>query len=174
MVHVHRKVPCSTVVLGVVFFPGMNLISEPEFSLVEKHPGFISELKCGNMVMGGRTASDNSDAVDAIDNPEKRYAKIAQEVQSMKLAEAKKLVSETGDGFALRAIKKSDSRQEIQKAVDQRMLDIKGQKGSDLRPESRYAPEGTGDDFDSKITGTKADIEGNKAQTAIPMLKGNR
>ena len=78
MVYVHRTVPCMTMVLGVKFIPGMNAISDAEMALIEKHPGFTSEIECKNMTIGGHYDSETSTAVDVEGDNKARAAKIAQ------------------------------------------------------------------------------------------------
>ena len=92
----------------------------------------------------------------------------------MKPAAAKKLIAEMSDGYLLRAVREHDARKGVQDAVETRMNEIDGQKGSDLTPESKCAPEGSGTDFDSKITGSKEDLSGVQGHSAIPALKRRR
>lgn len=174
MVTIHRKVMFITIIRGVKFFPGMNQIDDPEMKRIEGTKAFKEEIACGNMVVGGHIETSNTDAVEATDSLKVRAHKMAQGIKEMKPAEAKKLIAEMGDGYFLRAIKEHDPRKGIQDAVDTRMNEIDGQKGSDLTPESKCAPEGNGTDFDAKITGSKEDVSGIKGHSAIPALNKRR
>ncbi len=173
MVLVKRKIPCITQVLGVKFFPGVNSISESEMNLIENHPGFISEIKCGNMEIIGHEESETTNAVEA-DTLKEQAAKIAKEVQSMNIDAAKSFILGSGNAYLLNEIKKIDVRKGVQEAVESRLNSIRKQEGSDLTPESKPAPEGTGAEFAAEITGNKEDLEGTKPRTAIPAIKGGK
>lgn len=173
MVIVHRKVMFPTIILGVKFYPGMNSISDPEFKKLKEHHKkvFDQELLCGNMIMREQIESPVSEAVDK-SKMNDRGAEMSKEISNMKIADAKKVISDINDFSVLKALKKDDGRVGIQSAIEKRMDEIQNQVGGDFVPVSKPAPEGTGDDFlESGITGSKADREGRNAHTAIPALK---
>jgi hypothetical protein len=170
MVVVHRKVTFCTVILGVKFLPGMNSISDSEMKEIESTSAFKSEIDCGNMVIGGQFATETMSAVEETDS-KIRAAKMAREILSMSAKDAATLVSTINDANILKALKEADGRTGVQSAVDIRIKAIKTQDGSDLKPETRQAPEGSGAEFAGDISGTKEDLSGTKAHTAIPALK---
>ena len=169
MVVVHRKVTFCTVILGVKFLPGMNTLSDSEMKEVENTNAFKSELECGNMMIGGSFATETTDAVEET-NSKIRGAKMAKEIVSMTAKEAATLVASINDMNILKALKEADGRSGVQNAIQARMKSIHLQEGSDLKPETKQAPEGSGSDFAGDISGTKEDMSGTKARTAIPAL----
>lgn len=174
MITVHRKAMCLTMIKGIKFFPGMNTISDAEMARIEKHPGFVSELACGNMILGKHFDTGNSSATDESGDIKARAQKFVEEISAMKVSEAKEIIAEMGDGYLLRALKEKEGRKGIQDAVDTRLEEIKGQKGSDLAPESRVAPNGDGSDFVEKIGSSRADADGTSSHSAIPALNKNK
>lgn len=179
MITIHRKVPSLTIIAGVKFFPGMNPISDGEFKKVKEHKNqkgicaFDEEVECGNMVIGGKYETITGDAAGEVDDVKARAGKLVSEVASMNVRDAKELIAETGDGYLLRELKKSDGRKGVQEAVDKRMEEIEHQVGSDLAPESKAAP-GNGSDFDSKITGSRQDLSGTRGHSDVPALGKNK
>ena len=169
MVVVHRKVPFCTVIHGLKFLPGMNSLSDSEMSEVESTPAFKSELDCGNMIVGGLFATETTDAVEET-NSKIRGSKMAKEILSMSAKDAATLVASVNDMNILKALKEADGRSGVQNAIQTRMKSIHLQEGSDLKPETKQAPEGSGSDFAGDISGTKEDMSGTKARTAIPAL----
>lgn len=172
MVYIHRKVAFATIILGIKFFPGMNTISDAEFTKLKeaKNKALDGELECGNMVLGGTVESTTSEAAKPDISIKERAVKIAEEVASVNVKKAGELIEKMGDGYVLRAIKKSDHRKGVQEAVDRRLKSILGQEGSDLTPSSKVAPLGNGSDFDGKLTGDQESVTGKRGHTAIPKL----
>ena len=173
MVTIHRKAANATVILGIKFLPGMNTISDAEFKRLKEQPRKIldSEIKCGNMIMGGQVESAQSQAATPGLDMKARAAEIAKEIEGVNVKEAARIISEMGDGYVLRALKEADGRKGVQEAVDKRLDAIANQEGSDLTPESREAPGGDGSDFDNNIGSSAADKSGEKKHTAIDALK---
>jgi hypothetical protein len=169
MIIVHRKKPNCTIIQGVVFYPGMNTLSDAEYAKIAKNKGFTSEIDCGNMVMTKQIASSTSEAVDSTDQKE-RASKMVAEVKSAAINEAIALVETMSDPFILKALKESDGRKGIHEAVDKRLTSIRTQEKSDLKPESKEAPLGNGSEEVGKVTGTKEEVEGTKVSSAIPAL----
>lgn len=171
MVFVHRKVTFCTVILNTVFRPGMNQLSDSEFKDLEKNKAFLSEINCGNMLIGGKHESETTNAVESKSMAEKG-AKLAQELKSLSVGEAGKAIAQISDVATLRALGDLDARKGIQELVDKRVNSIKKQEGSDLTPVSIPAPEGTGEEF---VGGpeviTKESLEGTETKSSIPALK---
>jgi hypothetical protein len=170
MIVIHRKVSFCTIIKGVKFLPGMNSLSDGEMAKVAETAAFKSEITCGNMLIGGTYKSETSDATEA-DTSKVRAGKLAREILSMTAKEAATMIGSMNDAFVLKAVKEADGRTGVQEAVDARIKSIQSQEGSDLVPETKVAPEGSGSDFAGDITGSKDDLEGTKAHTAIPALK---
>lgn len=179
---VHRRVQYCTVIRGVKFLPGTNLLSDSEFQLVVDKKPFKEEIACGYMSIVGDYGTDTVDAqpketgeepnkkANTLDNAEKR----ANELKSMGMGKLKEVIADMNDGAVLRALARLDGRKGIQEAIESRVTDIKSQKGDDLTPETRSAPEGSGEDFADKIDGSKESIEGRKTHTSIPAMKKGR
>jgi hypothetical protein len=163
---------CCTVIKGVVFRPGKNELSDDEFERVVGTPAFMSEINCGNMVLEGSYESETSGVVDAANNEEKAVKK-AQDISSMSVRDAEKVISECTDTTLLREVIKSCSKKGINELAEKRIKAIKNQDGADLRPENKIAPNGTGEDLvGNQENITKDLLEGNVATTAIPALSG--
>lgn len=173
MVYVHRKVAFTTMIEGVKFLPGMNTISDGEMKKINDSPRgkkiFGEECKF-NMVIGGIVESNTSNAAKSSIDMQTRAAEIAKEIASVNVAKAKEIISKIGDGFVLRALKKIEGRRGVQNAIDDRMNDITNQKGSDLTPESRSAPDGDGSDFLDNIGGGQEAKSGMRGHSAVPAL----
>ena len=167
---VHRKVLCVTVIKGVVFRPGMNSISDSEFELISETNAFKSEINCGNMVIGGSYDTETTNAVDE-NEPKARAQKQAEEIASMPVRDAEKVVAEISDTNVLRALLQVSSKKGILEIAEKRIRAVKNQEGADLRPETKVAPEGTGEELvGAPDNVTKAHLEGNISTSAIPAL----
>lgn len=171
MVTVHRRVNCVTVIKGIQFLPGMTHLSDAEFNMVKQTKAFQSEIACTNMYVRDQIETATGEAVEASESVTERSTRFAKEIESLSIPEAKKIINDLHDPRVLKAIRKNDGRKGIDEAVENRLQDIKSQKGDDLAAESRIAPEGDGSDFDSEINGSKDDIDGNKGHSAIPAMK---
>ena len=173
MVTIHRKVMFATVILGIKFLPGMNTISDAEYTRLKKDPRKIldEEIQCGNMLMNEKVESPTSDAAKEGIDIKERAAKMAEEIAGVSVKKAIPIIAKMGDGYVLRAIKKSDGRRGVVEAVDRRLESINKQEGSDLTPSSKEAPLGDGSDFLDNVGSGKADKEGRKKHTAIPAMK---
>lgn len=183
MVYVHRKVAFTTIIPvspaqgGVKFLPGMNTISDGEMKKIEDSPRgkkiFGEECKF-NMIIGGTVESNTFNAAESGTDMRIRAAEIAKEVSSVNVTKAIEIISKIGDGYVLRALKKIEGRKGIQLAIDNRMDDIASQKGSDLTPESRLAPDGDGSDFLDNVGGGQDAKNGTKGHSAVPALNKNK
>jgi hypothetical protein len=171
MVIVHRKVNYCTIIRGVKFFPGMNSLSDAEFSKIEKSKAYLSEISCGNMLLSCKHDTVTSEAVES-ENLKQRAVKLVSEIQSMSVQEATKLIESLNDPYVLKTLIDKDGRKGIQEAVEARKKAIAAQVGSDLKPESKSAPLGDGSNFNDAIKGSIEDLKGEKGHTAIPALKG--
>jgi hypothetical protein len=175
MVYVHRKVAFATIIAHVRFLPGMNTISEGEMKVINNNKRFKAifeeECTCGNMVVGGTVQSETHDAANPDLDMKQRAEKMAKEIKSVPIDKAKKLIKQCGDAFVLHALLKIDGRLGVTEAVEQRLAAIKNQVGSDLKPESKTAPEGDGTEFLSDVGSSTQDKSGSKKHTAIPALK---
>lgn len=167
---IHSKLFGVTSVVHVNFFPGMNTLSDAEFEFVNKRDDFKEMVRAGKYIIGGKTDSETSNAVEKKLDPKERSAEIAKEIASMSAAEAKKTVQTVSDVLVLKALKEMDGRKGIQEAVLARLNSISKQEGSDLTPETKVAPAGDGSDFVDKIGTGKQDLEGGKGLSAIPAL----
>jgi hypothetical protein len=167
---IHRKVLCVTVIKGVVFRPGMNSISDSEYDLISETDHFKSEINCGNMLIGGSYDTETTNAVDEKD-PKARAYKQAEEIASMSVRDAEKVVAEISDTDVLRALEKVSTKKGIKEIAEKRIKAVKNQEGADLAPETKVAPEGTGEDLiGAPENVTKAHLEGNISTSAIPAL----
>ena len=171
MIIVHRKVNYCTIIRGVKFFPGMNSLSDAEFSKIEKSKAYLSEISCGNMLLSCKHDTVTSEAVES-ENLKQRAVKIVSEIQSMPVQEATKLIESLNDPYVLKTLIDKDGRKGIQEAVEARKKAVVAQVGSDLKPESKSAPLGDGSNFNDAIKGSSEDLKGGKGHTAIPALKG--
>lgn len=168
---IHRKVLCCTVIKGVVFRPGMNSISDSEFEKIVETNAFKSEINCGNMLIGGSYETENTNVVEA-GSMKERGEKQSQEIASMSVRDAEKVIAEISDTTVLQAVIKNSSKKGIVEVAEKRLKSVKNQEGADLTPETKVAPEGTGEDLvgaPEKIT--QEVLNGNVATTAIPALK---
>ncbi|MCK5609865.1 hypothetical protein KAR91_48785 [Candidatus Pacearchaeota archaeon] len=173
MVYVHRKVAFATVIAGVKFLPGMNTISDGEMKIINSNPRSKKtfEGEClVNMRIGGTVDSETSNAATPNMDMKTRAAEMAKEIASVNVEEAKKLIEKIGDGYILRALAQIDGRKGVADAVNNRIASIDGQEGSDLTPENREAPDGSGDDFLENLGTDKNARSGTKGHSAIPAL----
>lgn len=154
----------------VKLFPGLNQLSDAEFSAIAKTKVFKEEIKLGLMSIGKEVQSSTSSAVEK-STLKDRAGEIVKEVASVRVKEAIELIKGIGDSNILKQLKESDGRTGVQNAVDERISDIQNQVGSDLTPESKEAPEGDGSDFMDKIGADKSAQSGREAYTAIPAMK---
>jgi len=169
MKFVHSKLCFITCIDSVNILPGINSLSDVEFSLVEKNKHFTELVTLEKLILGGYVETTNSTAVDKIDMKEHGH-QLATEILALPVEKAKKLIIDINDANILRAILQNDGRRGIQEAVEKRLASINSQEGADITPETKVAPEGDGSDFNSKITGERDDLEGTKSHTAIPAL----
>ena len=178
MIHVQRKVAFATIIEGVKFLPGLNLLSNAEIAICKKGKKrksgknvFQEECDCGNLQVGKEIQSDTSDAAGSPDNIKGRAAEIAKEIASVNVAKAKEIIDKLNDAYVLRAVAESDGRRGVADAVEARLNSIQAQEGSDLTPESIPAPEGDGSDFGKDIGEGKKAQSGEEGHTAVPALK---
>lgn len=178
MVIVKRKLPCATVIGGILFVPGSNLVSDAEFAKLTGVSSkfkkcFDSEVKAGNMVVTSHVQSETSEAVDA-DSLEARAAKLALEVSTLNVTDAKQKLSIITDPYVLKAVLKEDSRKSIRQTVELRLQSIVKQEHSDLRAKSVPAPMGDGFDEAMQAENTEEAKTGLIKKTAIPALRPRR
>lgn len=174
---IQRKQTFATIIRvdgnDVKLFPGLNQLSDAEFSAIEKTKVFKEEIKLGLMSIGKEIQSSTSNAVEK-NTLKDRAGELVKEVASVKVKEAIELIKGIGDANVLKQLKESDGRTGVQNAVDDRINDIQNQVGSDLTPESREAPEGDGSDFMDKVGADKGAQSGREAHTAIPAIKKDK
>lgn len=172
MVYIHRKIPNTTIICGVKFYPGINTVSDAEYEKMKsaKNKALDGEIACGNMYLGGTVDSPRSEAATPGLSIKERAAKIAEEMAGVNVAKAREIINGTGDGYLLRELLNYDGRKGVQEGIEKRIKEISVQAGSDLAPASKPAPNGDGSDFDSKIGSDKVSQSGTKGHSAIPAL----
>jgi len=170
MKFVHSKLCFITCIDSVNIIPGINSLSDVEFSLIEKDKRFTELVALEKLIIGGYVETKSSIAIDKSNMKEHGY-QLATEILALPVEKAKKLIADINDANILKAIIQNDGRRGIQEAVEKRLTSINSQEGADITPETKVAPEGDGSDFNSEITGARDDLEGTKSHTAIPALK---
>lgn len=161
---------CCTVIKGVVFRPGRNELSDSEFEKVFGTSAFMSEINCGNMVLEGSFEAETQNVAEA-DSAEERANKRAQEIASLSVRDAEKLLAECTDTLMLRELIKVCSKKGISELAEKRIKAVKNQEGADLTPVSKVAPNGTGEELVGAPENiTKEVLDGTVATTAIPAL----
>lgn len=177
MISVKRKVPCITCIAGITFLPGTNLLSESDFKKIvgtKYKKAFDSEIECGNMVVTSHVPSETVNVADE-SGMEARAAKLAQEIGSVNVNDAKQKLSVISDPYVLKAVLKNDSRKSIRDAVELRLEVITKQSKSDLSVKNVPAPLGTGSEFVGDVdTSDPETLQGTKVQTAIPAIRKRR
>lgn len=160
---------CCTVIKGVVFRPGRNELSDSEFATVVGTPAFMSEINCGNMILEGSFESETQNVIEA-DSTEERANKRAQEISSMSVRDAEKVLNDCTDTKMLRELIKVCSKKGISELAEKRIRAVKNQEGADLTAENKVAPNGTGEDLVGAQEVTHEVLNGSVATTAIPAL----
>lgn len=115
MVVIERTASFVTTVLDRVFYPGSTVLTDEEFKRIRGHRGFTTEVEAHHMKVLREIPSDKEPAGDS---PEEQAA---NEISSLKVADALRVVSGILDITVLQKILEVEKRQRIREIAERQV-----------------------------------------------------